>query len=105
MVVGFIIISIVAVIFLGIGVSCYKSQEAVGFFTGVKPPVVKNIEKYNRAVSMIWFATAFVLEILGVLFLFLEQNSPVFVGIIFAVVMWSIGIAVVYLKIEAKYKK
>lgn len=36
MVIAFIIWSIVAALFLGIGISCRKSNEAVGFFTFVK---------------------------------------------------------------------
>ena len=38
---GFIIWSICAAIFGGIGISCRKSREAAGFFTFVKPPVVE----------------------------------------------------------------
>ena len=40
MIIAFIIWSIVATIFLGIGIRCRKSSEAVGFFTFVKTPVV-----------------------------------------------------------------
>lgn len=105
MVIGFIICSIVAVIFLGIGISCRKSSEAVGFFTFVKPPIVEAVEPYNNAVSILWFVVAGVLEIIGTPFLFLKQNSPLFIPVIFAVVICFIVMMIVYLKIEAKYKK
>ena len=105
MILGFIIWSIVTVIFLGIGISCRKSREAVGFFTGCKPPVIENVEQYNKAVSKLWFVSAGVYEIMGVPLLFLEQNSLLFVPIIFGVVLGFIVMMVVYLRIEAKYKK
>ena len=48
MIIGFAIWSIVAIIFAGIGISCRKSHEAVGFFTGCKPPTIKDVEKYKK---------------------------------------------------------
>lgn len=105
MVIGFIIWSIVAAIFLGIGISCRKSNEAVGFFTFVKPPLVENVEHYNNAVAILWFVVAGVLEIIGIPLLFFKQNSPLFILMIFAVVILIIVMMIVYLRIEAKYKK
>lgn len=105
MIIAFIIWSIVAAIFLGIGISCRKSSEAVGFFTFVKPPVVENVRKYNNAVSVLWFITVVALEIMGVPFLFLEQNSPVFILLSFGVMILVIIMIVTYIKIEGKYKK
>lgn len=105
MVIAFIICSIVAAIFLGIGISCRKSNEAVGFFTFVKPPTVEDVEHYNNEVSVLWFVAAGVLEIIGIPLLFLKQNSPLAIPVIFAVVILIIVMMVVYIKIEAKYKK
>lgn len=105
MMIAFIVWSIVAAIFLGIGISCRRSNEAVGFFTFVKPPVVDDIRRYNNAVSVLWFVAAVVLEIMGVPFLILEQNSPVFILLIFAVIILIIVMMVTYIKIEGKYKK
>ena len=105
MIIGFIIWSMVSVLFLVIGMSCRRSDKAVGFFTFVKPPIVNDIKAYNKAVSVLWIVSAAVFEIIGIPFLFIKQNSPIFVLIILAVVLWSILLAVIYLKIEAKYKK
>ena len=105
MIIAFIIWSIVTVVFLGIGISCRKSNEAVGFFTGSKPPVVEDVKRYNKAVSKLWFVSAGIYEVMGVPLLFLEQNSLLFIPIIFAVVIGLIVMMVAYLKIEAKYKK
>ena len=87
MVIGFVIWSIVAGIFLCIGVSSWKSKVSVGFYTFAKKPNVKDIKKYNRAVSVLWFVVAAVLEVVGIPIVFLEQNSPLFVLLILVVVI------------------
>jgi len=104
MIIAFAIWTIVAVLFLGIGINGRKSKEAVGFFTFQKPPVVTDVKKYNRSVSMLWMIAAVLLEILGIPILFLEQNSPMFIPVIFGVAALMIGMIIVYLRIEAKYK-
>ncbi len=104
MIIAFIIWSIVAVLFLGIGISGRKSKEAVGFFTFVKPPVVTDVSKYNHSVSIFWIVVAVIFEIIGIPFLFLEQISPMFIPVIFGAVALIIGMIIVYLRIEKKYK-
>jgi len=104
MIIAFIMWSIVAVLFLGIGISGRKSKEAVGFFTFVKAPAVTDVNMYNRSVSMLWIIAAVILEIIGMPLLFLEQNSPLFVPVIFCVVALIIGMMIVYLRIQARYK-
>ena len=47
MIMGFVIWSIVFAIMLGIGIWSYRSEKPVGFFTGTKPPEVKDAKKYN----------------------------------------------------------
>lgn len=105
MVIVFVIWSVCAIIFLLIGISCRRSKEAAGFFTFVKPPTVENVEKYNRAVSVLWFAGAAVFEGMGVPTLFFGQNSPGYVFLIPALMVWAIGMMVIYTRIEAKHRK
>lgn len=104
MLIAFIIWSITAVLFLGIGIVGRKSKEAVGFFTFVKPPKVTDINRYNHAVSVLWMVAAVVFEIIGVPLLFLEQNSPMSILLIFGVVVFVLGMMIAYFRIEAKYK-
>lgn len=104
MIIAFVIWSMVAVLFLGIGISGWKSTKAVGFFTFVEPPVVTDVEGYNHSVSILWMASAVIFEIIGLPLLFLTQNSPVFILVVFFVAALIIGMMIAYLKIEAKYK-
>lgn len=106
MIIGFIVCSIVAVIFGGIGISCWKAKEAVGFFTFVKPPTVlaENLEKYNHAVAILWFLGAILLEVLCIPILFAEQNSPVCAFIPLEIMLWAIAMMVVYVRIEVRYR-
>ena len=105
MFIAFLIWTLCAGIFLAIGISSYKSKEPVGFFSFSNPPKVNDVEGYNKAVAKLWFVVSVIFEILGIPFLFLEQNSPEFFIIVVAVPALVIGMVIAYLRIEAKYKK
>ena len=105
MVVGFIIWSIVVIIFMLIGISAWKSKQEVGFFTFATPPKMKDVVKYNHAVGKLWFSFAAILEVIGIPFLFIEQNSPIFILIIFEVMILVIAVIIIYLRIEKKYRQ
>lgn len=105
MIIGFIIWSIVSIVFVGIGISCHKSKESVGFFTFMKAPIVTDIERYNNAVAKLWIVVACAFEIIGIPLLFLEQNSPLFTPVIFAIVILVIVMIIVYIRIEVQYRK
>ena len=81
--VAFIIWSIVASLFVVIGIVNWRSKTEVGFFTGVKPGKKKDIVGYNHAVAKIWFFYAAVLEMIGLPFVFIPQNSIMAGGWIF----------------------
>lgn len=102
----FIIWTVVALVFVIIGISCRTSKETVGFFSGVEPPKIpaENVKKYNAAVAGIWFIFAGILEVLGIPLLFFGQNSPVFIVTLLGTVFLVIGIVVAYLRIEERYK-
>ena len=105
MMIGFILWSLTALLFLAIGFSCRKAIEPVGFFTFAKAPDVKNVHEYNKAVAKLWFVSAVVFWVIGIPLLLLEQNDPLALIVMFAAMIWAVGIMVMYLKIEGKYKK
>lgn len=105
MIIGFVVWSVIALLFLGIGISGLKSKEATVFFTFIKAPIVNDVGKYNRAVSILWFVGAVLLEIIGMPLLFFEQNSPIFIFVIFGVIVLVIGMIIGYVKVENKYQK
>ena len=104
MCIAFIIWSMVAILFIGMGITCAKTENAVGFFTFSKPPYVEDVKSYNKAVAILWIVSAAVFEIIGLPILFLQQNSPLVIAIIFAVMIWVLGLMIAYLRIEEKYK-
>lgn len=104
MIIGFIIWTVVSFIFVVIGISCLRAKEPVGFFTFAKPPIVADIKKYNKAVAILWFVFALLLEFLGLPFLFCEQNSPVFIVIVLGAFLLVIAIIISYIFIEKKYR-
>lgn len=104
MVIAFVIWTIVSLVFLLIGVSSWKSEKAVGFYSNAKPPEIKDVKNYNKAVAKIWFGFAAAMEMIGIPLLFIEQNSPVALLIAIAVVALILGIMILYTRVEAKYR-
>ncbi|MCR4807648.1 MAG: hypothetical protein K5857_08215 [Lachnospiraceae bacterium] len=102
--IGFVIWSITSAVTLGIGIWSYRSKEPVGFYSGVKPPKVKDTKKYNHAVAFLWFGYAALFEIMGIPLLFLKQNSAGFVLPLLGTVLITIGLVVGYTFIERKYR-
>lgn len=105
MIVGFVIWSIVSLILFGIGIWAWKSPNAVSFYTGVKPPEVSDVRKYNRAVAVLWFCYAVLFELLGLPLFFLKHNPAGFVLPLAGVVILSIALAVVYNRILRRFVK
>ena len=103
--VAFIIWSIVASLFVVIGIVNWRSKTQVAFFTGVEPGKKKDIVGYNHAVAKIWFFYAAVLEMIGLPFVVIPQNSIMAVVVMLAVVLLTIGIMIIYVKVDAKYKE
>ena len=104
MIIGFVIWSLVSAILFGIGVSAWVSKKPVGFFTGAKPPEVKDIKKYNHSIAVLWFVYAILIEICGISLLLFKQNSVGFIPVIFGIVVITIALFIVYLQIEKKYR-
>ena len=102
--IGFGIWTAVALVFLFIGISAWRSREAVGFYAGIKPPKVRDTGKYNRAVAVLWFVSAFLFELLGLPLLNLKKNSPAFLWSIFGSVALVIGMMAAYQKILRKHE-
>lgn len=105
MIIGFVIWSIVALLFFGIGIWSRKAEKPVGFWSNVKAPEVNDVKEYNNAVSIIWFVFAVIFELLGFPLLFFEQNSPIFLVVAVGTVFLIIGIMIAYTRVENKYRK
>lgn len=105
MIPGFILWSVVFLILLGIGLWAWKSDKAVGFYTGTRPPEVTDVRKYNRSVGILWFVYAGLFELLGLPFLFLKQNAAGFLWVVLGVVVISIGLMIVYSRILRIYEQ
>lgn len=105
MIAAFVIWSVIAAVFLAIGISARRSKNAVGFWANVSRPDVTDVKRYNREVSNLWLIGAFVFELLGLPFLFGRQNSPLFIISILGTVFLVLGIMVRYSMIESHYRK
>ncbi len=90
---------------LGIGIRAWKSDKAVSFYTGTKPPEVTDVQKYNRSVAVLWFAYAVLFELLWLPFLVLKQNAAGFLWVIPGVVVITIALMIVYNRILRKFER
>lgn len=102
--IAFVIWSIVALVFVIIGFSSWKSEVEIGFFTGVTPPKMKDVKAYNRAVAKLWWFFSLAFEVIGIPLIFIEQNSPVAIVIVLLVPLLIIGIIIAYHRIALKYQ-
>ena len=105
MIIGFIIWSAVSLVLLGRGFWSWNSGKAAGFYSGVKPPEVKDVRKYNHSVAVLWFVYALLFWLLGIPLLFLKQNSALFLLSILGTVAISLALVIAYQKILQKYRK
>ena len=105
MIAGFITWSSVALLLIGIAIWSWNSKKPAGFYAGSEPPKVKDVEKYNHAVALLWILYAVLFELSGFPFLFAQQNSPAFIVTILIDVIITIGLIIVYNRILGKYQQ
>ena len=102
---AFIIWTMISLLFLSFGIYAFKSKTPVTFFTFQESIQVKDMKAYNKAVGKLWIVCAVLLEIVGLPFLFFEQNSPFFLFTIFPTIFICLGMVIVYVQIQNKYEK
>ncbi len=102
---GFVIWSLLAVFFIGMGVYACFSKKAVGFWANAQVMEVTDIKRYNAAMAKLFCIYGIVLLILG-LPLLAGQNSPWILLSVLGVMFATIIAMIVYTTvIEKKYKK
>ncbi|MBR4776816.1 MAG: hypothetical protein IK007_04295 [Lachnospiraceae bacterium] len=105
MMTGFFIWSAVALVLVGIGIWDWNSKTPVGFYSGIKPPKVTDVRRYNHSVAIMWFVYAFVFELLGLPLMLSEENSAGVilgaVGVVFSIIILAIAYNVILSKYEA----
>ena len=103
--IAFVIWAIIGFVFMVMGIYDYFSEKPAGFWAKAKTVTISDVKMYNRAVGKLFFYFGMIFILLGVPLLFSKQNSPVIlfsvIGLMFAV----IGMMIVYMKIEAKYRR
>ena len=104
MIFGLIVWSAVAALIVGIGIWSWRSKKAVGFYSGVEPPKVRDIRRYNHAVAVLWFVYAALFELLGLPFLLQKKGKPLFLISILGVVLITILLMAAYNRILSRYR-
>jgi len=108
MIAAFIIWCVCAALFILIGLKGRRSQNPMGFWANVKAPDsgrIKDVQRYNRAVSNLLIVYGLLFAALGLPFLFCSAESAAVLFIVLGVVFLTIALMVCYVFIEAKYRK
>ena len=105
MVIGFIIWSAVCLVLAGLGIWAWNARTPVGFFAGVEPPKVTDVRKYNRAVAWLWFGYAGLMELIGSLLFLIKEKPAAFLFLILGTAAAAILLALIYMRIERKYRQ
>lgn len=104
-IIAFIIWAVVGLLFIGIAISAFSSDEPVGFWSNAEMFEVTDVKKYNYAVGKLWVAFSVIFVLLGLPLLSKEHE----IYALFSaggVMLEIIGIMIVYTQvIEKKYKK
>ncbi len=88
--IAFIGWTIVACVFVMMGITHWKSDQVRGMVNSRIPQIPeKNIKKYNHAVGILYWIFSILLELLGIPLLFLEQNNPIFLITILGTVIFG----------------
>ncbi len=102
---GFVFWTIVALVFVVIGIVAFLSEKPMGFFSNAEKFEVTDVKGYNRAVGILWCVYGIIMVLLG-LPLLAGQNSPYILLTIVGVMIETIALVMVYvLVIEKKYRK
>lgn len=103
--IAFGIWTVIGLIFIGIGIFDYFSKKPAVFWANAKTVPIGDMERYNRAVGKLFFCFGLVFILLGLPLMVSEQNSPVILLSVIGVMFAVIGTMIVYMKIEAKYRR
>ncbi len=104
MMTAYIIWSVMAVVFVLFGIYARAAKKPVSFWTVQVAIEVRDVKKYNRAVSKLWFGFAVLFEAIGFPLALAGQQSAWAVVPIIGGMFWAIALAVVYTRIEKKYR-
>lgn len=103
--IAFIIWACIGLIFIVIGIFDYFSEKPVGFWANAKTVPIGDVKMYNRAMGKLFFCFGIIFILFGLPLLFSEQNSPVILLSVIGLMFEVIGMMIVYMKIEAKYRR
>ncbi len=101
---GFFIWMMVGIVFILIGLKCFKKETPVRVWSNEPEEVrVEDIKAYNAKVGKIWCVYGILFIVLGIPLL-MGQNSPWIFLSVLGVVFETIFLMIFYLRIEDQYR-
>jgi hypothetical protein len=105
MIMGYLLWTLLSLLFVGIGIWARRSEKPAVFFAGIRPERIRDVREYNRAIACLWFVYAGLFALLGLPFLFFRQNSAGFLLPVLGVPVISIAAMAIGHRITTKFEK
>ncbi len=103
--IGFIVWSAVALFLLLLAALTWRAKKPAGFFAGIRPPKIRDVRRYNRALALLWVGYALLFELLGLPFLFLHRNKALMAVPLLGIPMLTLALVAAYHVILSRYEK
>ena len=102
---AFLIWTLCCLIFLGLGIYCFRAEKPVAFWANAKPFPVKDVKGYNRACGKLWIGYGLICLAIGTPLLTAKSVTVILVSV-FLMVPATIAMMLIYvLGIEKKYRE
>ncbi len=104
MIFGFVIWSILALAFIFLSIRVRTSAFPAGFFSGLKPPPVRDVKAYNRALSRLWLCYGLFLEMLALPLLFRPEGVLYPILAVLGLILFSLSLPAIYNRIVDRHR-
>lgn len=102
---AFLIWALVSVVFVGFGIRSFFSKDPSGFWANADAYEISDVPRYNRAMGKMWCVFGVLFLILGIPLLAGQNSLLIFLSVL-GVMIWVIGLMIVYEQVICKkYRK
>jgi len=103
--VAFIICALMGLMFVGLGIYCFKAKKPMGFFANADAPKVEDVKRYNRDLGILWIVYGVVFTLLCIPVLNGQNAAGLIITILGVMFEAIIAMGVYMVGILPKYEK
>ena len=103
--VAFMICALMGLMFVGLGIYCFKAKKPMGFFSNADAPKVEDVKRYNRDLGILWIVYGVVFTLLCIPVLNGQNAAGLIITILGVMFEAIIAMGVYMVGILPKYEK